>query len=336
MDLTSRRYTQQTARMIESEAAFFRDGTITFDTHRVPKPQKTQVCIEVIGAGLNRADVLQRKGFYPAPSGAPQDIPGLEFVGRICQIGNEVSRYSIGDVVMGITAGGAMARHLLTCEDLCVGVPKAESYVPYGGVPEVFFTAFDAMVLQGGMAPGSTVLVHAIGSGIGTAAIQIAENFGAKLIGTSRSAEKLRRARELGSVETVLVENGKFSDAVLALGGADVILDTVGAAYIGENLRSLRHQGRVVTIGLLGGVKGELNLGMLLRKRATWTGSVLRSRSHEEKAALTSAFQKQLLPSFQTGKLRPVVTQKRPMLELAKAHEAMEQNETFGKIVLYW
>ncbi len=301
-------------------------------------PGASEVLVEVAAAGLNRADCLQRRGFYPAPPGVPPDVPGLEFAGVIESVGASVEGWKPGDRVMGIVGGGAMATRVLTEAAELMPIPDVLSFDAAAAVPEAFLTAYDAIVLQGGLDKGQTVLLHAVASGVGTAAIQLASVLGASSVGTSRSADKLPRCTELGLTHAVLVEDGQFADAVKSAApkGVNVILDTVGAAYLSQNIQVIAKQGRLIVIGLMGGVKGELNLGLLLGKRASVHGSVLRSRSPEEKAALTKSFADEMLQRFPSGELKPIIGDVLPMTEIQTAHGRMDANETFGKLVLSW
>ncbi len=304
----------------------------------LPKPGPTQVLVEVAAAGLNRADCLQRRGFYPAPPGVPADVPGLEFAGVVEAVGQSVESWRPGDRVMGIVAGGAMATRLVTEASELMPIPVAMSTSDAAAVPEVFLTAYDAMMLQGGLSAGQTVLIHAVASGVGTAAIQLASVVGADSIGTSRTAHKLPRCTELGLTHAVLVEDGQFASNVknAAPNGVNVILDTVGAAYLAQNVQVIAKRGRIIVIGLMGGVTGELPLGALLAKRASIHGSVLRSRSSAEKAALTKSFNEEMLPKLATGELKPIIDDVLPMSAIQDAHRRMDANETFGKLVLTW
>jgi len=304
----------------------------------VPEPGPSQVVVEVAAAGLNRADCLQRRGFYPAPPGVPPDVPGLELAGVVESVGDAVTGWKPGDRVMGIVSGGAMATRVVTESAELMRIPGELSLVEAAAVPEVFLTAYDAVILQGGLRAGQTVLLHAVASGVGTAAIQLASVLDARSIGTSRSPEKLTRCIELGLTHAVLVEEAQFADAVLAVAaeGAHVILDTVGAAYLAQNLQVIATKGRIIVIGLMGGVKAELALGVLLAKRASIHGSVLRSRSAVEKAELTKVFTDDMLGRFSTGQLRPIIDDTLPMSEVQAAHRRMDANETFGKLVLTW
>lgn len=312
---------------------------LSIAAHEVREPGADEVLVEVAAAGLNRADVLQRRGLYPAPPGVPADVPGLEFAGTVAAVGPGVSDHVVGDRVMGIVGGGAMATHLVVHHRELIPVPASLSLEVAAAIPEVFLTAFDALFVQAGLGLGETVLIHAVGSGVGTAAVQLARAAGARPLGSSRTQDKLDRAGPLGLAAGIVVSDKQFAQRVLQLcggRGADVILDTVGAAYLEENVRALAPRGRMVVIGLLGGVAGQLPLGLLLARRATVTGSVLRSRPLEEKAALAQRFAAQVVPLFAAGHLAPVVDTVMPMTEVAAAHERMERNETFGKIVLAW
>ena len=299
-----------------------------------------EVVVEIAAAGLNRADCLQRRGVYPAPAGSPADIPGLEFAGVVAERGPGATRFAIGERVMGIAGGGAMATHIAVHERTLVPVPPALDLERAAAVPEVFMTAYDALFLQAGIAIGDDVLIHAVGSGIGTAAVQLVARAGARSIGTSRDEGKLDRCRALGMNEGILIDGERrFADGVRALTGghgAAIVLDSIGAAYLEENVRALAVGGRLVVIGLLGGVSAPLPLGLLLARRARVLGTVLRSRPLEEKAALAQAFTAHVLPLFADGRLVPVVDAVMAMAEVREAHRRMEKNETFGKIVLRW
>ncbi|HUS63845.1 MAG TPA: NAD(P)H-quinone oxidoreductase [Kofleriaceae bacterium] len=304
-----------------------------------PTPGAGEVLVEVAAAGLNRADILQRRGFYPAPPGAPRDIPGLEVAGTVVELGDGVLDVAVGDRVMAICAGGGMATHIALHARTLVRVPASLDLARAAAVPEVFMSAFDALTLQAGLGMGEVVLVHAVGSGVGTAAVQLAARAGARAIGTSRTADKLERCAALGMADGVLVDKASFAARVRELTsgrGADVILDCVGAAYLEENVRALAPRGRIVVVGLLGGVSGQLPLGALLAARGRVQGTVLRSRPLEEKAVLAQSFAAQVLPLLADGRLVPVVDAVMPMTEVREAHRRMERNETFGKIVLAW
>jgi putative PIG3 family NAD(P)H quinone oxidoreductase len=303
----------------------------------VRDPGPSEILVSVAAAGLNRADTLQRRGFYPAPPGVPADVPGLEYAGTIEAIGEGVRDHAVGDRVMGIVAGGGMASHVVVHEREAIRVPTEMSLETAGGVPEVWLTAYDALFRQAEVGLGSRVLLHAVASGVGTAAVQLVRRAGGVTLGTSRTAEKLERVKELGLDHAIHVEKGEFAAAVKEkAGGADVIVDTVGAAYLAENAAALAPRGTMVILGLMGGVSGELPLGLVLRKRLTIVGSVLRARPLEEKAALAREFAAKVLPGLTDGSLRPVIGDTMPMEEVVEAHRRMDENRTFGKIVLTW
>jgi NADPH:quinone reductase-like Zn-dependent oxidoreductase len=265
-------------------------------------------------------------------------VPGLEIAGVVEAVGAEVEDWAPGDRVMGIVGGGGMAERVVTEARELMSVPEGLSLEQAAAIPEAFLTAYDAVVLQGGLLNGESVLFHAVASGVGTAGIQLATVVGATSVGTSRTADKLSRCSSLGLDHAVIVEDGKFARQVLEVmpGGVDVILDTIGAAYLAQNIEVIAKKGHIIVIGLMGGVKAELSLGALLAKRASIRGSVLRSRSAEEKAELTAAFSREMLGKFKTGKLRPIIDDVLPMTQIQTAHTRMDANETFGKLVLSW
>lgn len=299
-----------------------------------PSVEPHAVLVRVRAAGVNRADALQRRGLYPAPPGVPEDIPGLEHAGVVEAVGEEVTAWRPGDRVMGIVSGGGYAEYVTADPDHLVPIPEGWSFEQAAAVPEAFMTAFDA-VTQVRVASGERVLVHAVGSSVGLALLQLAAASGAEVLGTSRTAAKLERARrELGLARGLEVHGG-FDGAGLG-GPVDVIFDLVGGPYLRGNLEILAIRGRIIVIGLTGGRTAELDLGMLLRKRALLLGTVLRSRTTEEKAHLTRRFGERVLPQFADGTLRPVVDRVFPMREAAAAHRYLEENRNFGSIVLAW
>ena len=308
-------------------------------THRpVQAPQGSEVRVRVRAAGVNRADIMQRRGVYPAPRGVVADVLGLEYAGEIEAVGDAVLSAKVGDRVMGIVAGGAMSSSLLVHEREVIPVPTRFTWEEAAAIPEVFMTAWDALFNQAELKPGMNVLIHAIGSGVGTAALQIATQLGCRVFGTSRTESKLTRCASFGLRDGLLVaSDGEFAARVNMLTdgqGVDVIIDGVGGAYLEENIRSLAQRGTLVVLGLLAGANGSLPLGALLTKRATIIGSVLRSRPLEEKIALARKFRKEALPLFIQGTLKPVVDQVFPVERIAEAHRLIESNETFGKVVV--
>jgi putative PIG3 family NAD(P)H quinone oxidoreductase len=317
-------------------------------TRELADPGPGELLVQVHAAGLNRGDVLQRRGLYPAPPGVVPDVPGLEYSGRVVSAGPpagdaDALTWRPGDAVMGIVAGGAMATHLLVRADHALGVPAGLDLDEAAAAPEAWITAWDALLRQGALVPDEVVLIHAVTSGVGTAALQIAAASGAVVVGTGRDADKLGRCRTLeirhGLQHAVQVQDGEFADEVRAAAGgrgADVILDLVGAAYLGENVKALARGGRLVVVGLLGGKRGELPLAPLLSKRARVIGTVLRSRSDGEKADLCRDFAREVLPGFAEGAFAPVVDSVMPMTDVAAAHARLERGDHLGKIVLRW
>ena len=306
-----------------------------------PAPTADRVRVRVHAAGLNRADILQRRGHYPAPPGYPPNIPGMEFAGEVESIGDAVRAWKVGDRVFGIIGGGAQAEFVVVPESNLAPIPAVLDWVQAGAMPEVFITAHDALFTRAGLHMSERVLIHAAASGVGTAAIQLGHASGATVYGTSRTADKLERIRELnlGLDASVAVGNtpAKFVEAVqdwTAGAGVDVILDLVGSNYFAANLDALASRGRLICVGTMSGAKSEIDLGPLLRKRATITGTMLRSRSIEEKAEATRLFASSVLPLVSRGAIRPVIDRVYRVDEIRDAHERMESNLSFGKIVL--
>jgi len=302
----------------------------------LPEPSRGEVRVRIRATAINRADLLQRMGVYPAPADAPPDIPGLEIAGEVDALGPGVERLAIGDRVFGLLGGGGYAEAATTHERALAKIPDGMSFEDAAAVPEAFVTAHDAMVTRANLRSGESVLVHAVGSGVGTAAVQLGRALGAYTIGTARTADKLERARQLGMDEGIAVEGGSFAAAVKQRvpAGVDAVLELVGGKYLDEDLRAVKTLGRIVLVGLMAGAKAELDLGALLRKRITITGTVLRSRPLEEKLAAMRAFEAQVVPLFARGKLAPVVDTVLPLEQAAAAHQRMASNAGFGKIVL--
>jgi len=308
----------------------------------MPEPSHGEVRVRVHATAVNRADLLQRQGAYPAPPGSPKDIPGLEFAGEIDSLGEAVepvdgALFAKGDRVCGLAGGGTYAEYVTVHARTVARLPKNISFTDGAALPEAFTTAYDAMVTQAGLAAGDIVLVHAIGSGVGTAASQIAHAIGARVIGTARTASKLERARELGMDDGVVVEAGKFSDAVLEKTnqrGVDVVLELVGGDYVSEDLACTAEKGRIVLVGMMGGMSTALNLAMLLRKRITLKGTQLRGRPLEEKIEAGRVFARRVMPLVSSGKIRAIVDRVLPLEKAGEAHEVTAQNQTFGKVIL--
>jgi putative PIG3 family NAD(P)H quinone oxidoreductase len=303
-----------------------------------PVPGPFEVRVRVRAAGLNRADVLQRMGLYPPPAGTRADILGLEFAGKVERLGSGATRWKLGDRVMGIAAGAAHAELVVAHERMLLAVPPKLSDAEAAAIPEAFLTAHDALYQQAQLRADEALLIHAVGSGVGTAALQLAHAGGSRTLGTSRTADKLAQAAKLGLTHGILVgRDGLFSKKVLELtagNGAAVIADFVGGPYLGENIRALALRGRLVSIGLLGGSRGELDLGQLMTRRGRIFGTTLRSRPIEEKLEVTESFARTGLPLFASGTVVPIVDRVFPAAEVRAAHERMVGNEGFGKLVL--
>ncbi|WP_052890874.1 NAD(P)H-quinone oxidoreductase [Thermogemmatispora carboxidivorans] len=300
-----------------------------------PEPQGDQVRVRVHAAGLNRADLLQRAGGYPAPPDVPPDIPGLEFAGTVDALGPLARRWRLGQRVMGLAGGGAQAEYIVVHEGLLVEIPDNLDFVQAAGVPEVFMTAHDALFTQAGLQMGERVLIHAAGSGVGTAAIQLAHAAGAVTFGTARTAAKLEQARELGLDHALSAQNFAAEVQRLTGGqGVQVVLDFVGSAYLAQNMEALAPWGRMVILATMGGAQAEINLGLLMAKRLQIRGSTLRARSLEEKLTVTRRFATSVLPLLANGKVRPVIERVYPLEEIAEAHRQMGENRNFGKLVL--
>jgi len=296
-----------------------------------------EVLVRVRASALNRADLLQRRGLYPAPPGAPADIPGLEFAGEVAACGELVTTLQPGDRVMGIVGGGGQAEKLKLHERLCLLIPPGMSFEDAAAVPEAFLTAYDALFLRGGLKPGEAVLLHAAGSGVGTAAAAIATVAGARVVALSRSADKRRRLEAMGVHRVLDPAAPHLAESIrMATGGEGVacVIDFLGAASWELNVEVLALRGRLVLVGTMSGSKVEADLSALMRKRLTVVGTVLRSRPVEEKIDLVQSFAHTMLPLLAAGRLKPVVDRVVPLEDAASVHAAMERNENFGKIVL--
>lgn len=294
-----------------------------------------EVLVDVVSTALNRADLLQRMGLYPGPP-MDHEVPGMEFSGRVAGVGSRVTMWTVGDAVMGIVGGGAYADQLVTHERLLLPVPKSLAIEDAAAIPEVFITAFDALVVQGGLTASRTALVHAGASGVGTAAIQIARAIGASVIVTT-STDKVERCRTLGADLVVDYTVDDFVAAATSFTnghGVDVILDVVGGDYLNRNLKSLRTQGRIIQVGVMGGATTEVSLGLVLTKRAQIIGTTLRSRPIEEKIAITQRFSREMLPLFDSGRMKPVIDCRFSLADIADAHRYLQTNASVGKVVV--
>lgn len=297
----------------------------------LPEPARGEVRVRVRATAVNRADLLQRMGGYPAPPDAPPDIPGLEIAGEVDAVGEGVERLAAGDRVFGLIGGGGYAEAVVSHERALAKIPDGMTFEDAAAVPEAFVTAHDAMVTQGKLRSGEVVLVHAVGSGVGTAAVQLGRAIGATVAGTARSQDKLDRARELGLEIGAIPDGTRFADRVPA---AALVVELVGGGYVPEDVRCVEVRGRIVLVGLLAGARAELDLGLVLRKRVRIVGTVLRARPLEEKIAAMRAFETQVVPLLARGAVRPVVDCVLPLADAAQAHARMASNAGFGKIVL--
>jgi len=306
-----------------------------------PTPGTGEVLVEVRASALNRADWFQILGKYPPPPGIREDIPGIEYAGTVRAVGPGVRRLRPGDRVMGLVGGAAFAERLVTSERETLSIPEGLILEQAAAIPEAFLTAFDALVLQGGMTAGERVLVHAIASGVGTAAAQLVRATGAELLGTGRNADKLALVQGLVPFTALAVDRDevRFADRVLeATGGrgVDVVLDLVGGRYLPESVACLATRGRILAVGTVGGARCDLDLRLVLGKRARITGTVLRARPTEEKMALAQTAERMLVPLFARGVVRPVIDATFPMEDIRTALERMVTDANVGKLVLRW
>jgi len=302
-----------------------------------PVPGPEDILVDVKATALNRADMLQRQGGYPAPPGSPADIPGLEFSGVVAEAGDRVIGLAKGDRVFGLLGGGGYASRTVTHHRMAVRIPEGWDFIQAAATPEVFFTAYDALFNRGNLQMGESVLVHAAGSGVGTAAVQLAHQAGAFVFGTAGSAEKLAGAAALGMNVGINYHDQDFAAVVKEVtsgAGVDVLIDFIGGPYWNQNIASMAVLGRLVEVGLMGGSRVEVDLGQLMGKRLQITGTGLRGRSLEEKLAVTAQFKRHVLPHLASGSMKPVVDRSFPLEEVADAHRYMETNANFGKIIL--
>ena len=304
-----------------------------------PEPGAEQILVRVHASALNRADLLQRRGGYPAPPGAPADVPGLEYAGEVAALGPGAREWRVGERVYGLVGGGGHAEYVVVHERTAARVPDRLSWAEAAAVPEAFITAHDALVTQAAARPGEAVVVHAAGSGVGVAAVQLAAALGARALGTARTPAKLERAREYGlhaglALGADLAPLAPFVAEHTGGRGADVALDLVGGPYLNATARAMAELGRLIVIGLVAGRSGELDYGVVLRRRLTIRGTVMRARPLEERIATTRRFAAEVGPLLERGAVRPVIDAVYPLAEIARAHERLESNDTFGKVVL--
>ena len=309
-------------------AVTIRDKELSVEDHPDPEPGSGEILVRVKAAGINGADMMQRRGLYPAPPGSPEDIPGLELAGEVVACGPGAQRFSAGDRVMAVVGGGGQAELATVHERQAMPIPDGLNWAEAGGVPEVFTTAHDAVYTQAGLKMGERLLVHGAAGGVGTAAVQLAASAGAHVTATVRRPEAREAVATLGANEVLdpegFEEHGPF----------DVILELVGAPNLGPNLKALATRGRIVVIGIGAGAKGELNLRDLMTKRATLRASTLRARPLEEKAQATRALERHVLPLFADGKLRVPIAETFGLERAVEAYDRFAEGGKIGKIVL--
>jgi putative PIG3 family NAD(P)H quinone oxidoreductase len=295
------------------------------------------VLVNVKATALNRADLLQRRGRYPAPIGIRGDVPGLEMAGVIAETGTNTEGIAVGDRVFGLLGGGGYAEKVVTHHRMVAKIPDNMDFVQAAAVPEVFITAYDALFNHCNLTMGESVLIHAAGSGVGTAAIQLANQIGATTFGTAGSKDKILKALDLGLTLGINYHEEDFAEILETQTngkGVNVILDVVGSPYLANNLASLALKGRIVIVGTMGGANPEINLGVIMQKRLRLHGTVLRSRPLEEKISLNKQFEQYVLPLLANGRLKAIVDTVFSLQEVSEAHKYMESNANFGKIVL--
>jgi len=302
----------------------------------MPQPGEGEVLVRVAAAGVNRPDVMQRQGRYPPPAGA-SDIPGLEIAGEVIALGANVSGVALGDRVTALLPGGGYADHALAAAALCLPIPNGLSMVEAAALPETFFTVWTNLFERGGLKAGESVLIHGGTSGIGTTAIQLAAVWGARVFATAGTEEKARACERLGAARGIDYRTEDFVEVIrqeTAGKGVDLILDMVGASYLARNMEAVAVEGRLVVISLIGGARAEINLGTLMSKRLTVTGSTLRVRSVAQKAAVAVGLRRHVWPLLAAGRVRPVIHATFPLAQASEAHRLMETSQHIGKIVL--
>jgi NADPH2:quinone reductase len=316
-------------------------GPEVIEIQEVPTPSAAadQVLVQVKASSLNRADLLQRQGKYAAPAGSPQEIPGMEFAGVVAALGPQARLWQIGQRVFGITGGGAHAEYTVMHERALAEIPEDLSWEEAAAVPEAFITAHDALWKQAALRPSERVLIHAVGSGVGIAAVQLVRAIGAIPYGTSRTADKIEKTKSYGLEAGVQLRGSldplsDFTKVTTQDRGFDVVLDLVGGPYVSASIQSLALKGRLLLLATVAGTKAEFNLGQFLGKRAQIIGTTLRSRSLEEKIMVTQVFAKEVVPLFAKGTLRPTIDSVFTLDQIQDAHRRLESNDTFGKVVL--
>ncbi len=322
----------QAIEIISTESA----GRLQLTERNKPAPAPDQVLIDVYAAGVNRPDIMQRQGLYPPPPGA-SDIPGLEVAGVIVEVGRQVSRWRAGDKVCALVTGGGYAEYCLASEKLCLPVPKGLDFVQAAAIPETFFTVWSNLFDRGRLQRGETLLVHGGGGGIGTTAIQLATHFGATVYVTAGTEKKCRFCQALGAAEAINYRRQDFVEVIGQLTGkkgVNMVLDMIAGPYFPKNLKVLAEDGRLLQIAIQQGATSEINLWRVMTRRLLITGSTLRARSDEFKAAIARQLEENVWPLIESGKIKPVIYQVISLSEAHKAHRIMERSEHIGKIIL--
>ena len=316
-------------------------GPEVLEIRTVGKPpfNDEQVLVRVRASSLNRADLLQRQGKYPPPPGFPAEIPGMEFAGEVAEVGSSVTRWKPGQRVFGLIAGGAHAQYVVTNEYLLAEIPPNLDWAQAGAVPEVFITAQDALWTQADLRPGESVLIHAVGSGVGLAAVQLARAIQAVPFGTSRTPDKIEKSKPLGLEDGIVLHDNfdhlaSAAEKWTAGKGINVLLDLVGGPYVKASQKAMAHKGRMILVGTVAGGSYELDARYVMSKRLQIRGTVLRARSLEEKMTATRLFAAEVVPLLASGALNPNIDSVFPLAEISKAHQRLESNETFGKVVV--
>jgi len=302
-----------------------------------PEPERGEVRVRVHALALNQADILQRMGRYKGPDDCPAHIPGLEYAGTIEKLGSDVFGFTEGDRVFGLVGGGSYAEYVVVHHRTLNHIPKSLSFPDAAAIPEAFTTAYDAMVLQARLSAGEYVLINAFASGVGTAAIQIANAIGATPVGTTRTLAKVDKGKDYGLKNSIVAKDGKFADEVLRMTqgrGVDVVLELAGGIYLKEDLICTASKARIMVVGLIGGTNTDIDFSTVLHKRLELRGTTLRMRPLEEKISTARAFEKHLIPLFERGILKPVVDKVMKLSEAASAHAYLQEHSSFGKVVL--
>ncbi len=312
------------------------DGALRLVQRPVPRPGAGELLIRVMAAGVNRPDCLQRRGMYPPPPGV-SDLPGLEVAGTVAAVGPGTQGWQAGDAVCALLAGGGYAEYCVAPVGQCLPIPRGLNWIQAAALPEAMFTVWANLFERGALAAGDTVLIHGGASGIGTTAIQLARAFAARVYATAGTDAKTELCERLGAERAINYRRADFADVIRNLTGnrgVDIILDIVGAKYFGANETLLADDGRLLIIGLLGGARTEIDLGRLLTRRLTITGSTLRNRSPEEKAQIAQALREWVWPRLARGQCLPVIQKTFPLADASAAHAILEANESMGKLVL--